>query len=89
MANEAGAAGAPMSTVDACSWDFTLRPAIGWGDQDGVQKPTAGWLSALAVFEPHWQARVCVYGGEGTVGGGKERQPAGCARSAGWQPVCR
>jgi tocopherol cyclase len=24
----------------------------------GSQKATAGWLSALAVFEPHWQVRV-------------------------------
>ena len=26
----------------------------------GQQRPTAGWLAALPVFEPHWQVRHCV-----------------------------
>jgi tocopherol cyclase len=54
-AQEAGAPGQPLSTVDNCSWDFTVQPMYGWGGQNTRQKPTAGWLSVLSVFEPHWQ----------------------------------
>jgi hypothetical protein len=39
------------------------QPLIGWGAEGGDQKPTAGWLSVLSVFEPHWQARLA--GGRG------------------------
>lgn len=58
VSSEAGATGAPMSTVDACSWEFSVRPVHGWGDSGATSKPTAGWLSLLAVFEPHWQVRL-------------------------------
>jgi tocopherol cyclase len=52
---EAGATGVLPSTVDSCRWAFSVRPVVGWGDTDGRQKATAGWLAALPVFEPHWQ----------------------------------
>jgi hypothetical protein len=59
VASESGAAGPPMSTVPSCSWALSITPKVGWGaaGAGGVwgQKATAGWLSALAVFEPHWQ----------------------------------
>jgi hypothetical protein len=61
IASEAGAAGAPMSTVQNCSWAFKINPLTGWGDAAGGAvksgKATAGWLSVLSVFEPHWQVR--------------------------------
>lgn len=55
VSNETGAAGAPMSTVPSCTWDFKIQPISGWGPEGGSQKATAGWLSVLSVFEPHWQ----------------------------------
>jgi tocopherol cyclase len=55
MAQESSAPGQALSTVDSCSWDFTVEPVYGWGSQSGRQQATAGWLSMLAVFEPHWQ----------------------------------
>ena len=33
-----------------------IVPLTGWGGvEGGPQKATAGWLSVLSVFEPHWQ----------------------------------
>jgi tocopherol cyclase len=56
ISNEAGTSGAPLSTVSSCSWDLEIRPMTGWGGENGgPQKATAGWLSVLSVFEPHWQ----------------------------------
>jgi len=64
VAAESGAAGAPMSTVQSCSWAFRVSPTVGWGSAAGAGgggggtqsgKATAGWLSVLSVFEPHWQ----------------------------------
>jgi hypothetical protein len=53
-------AGRPLSTVDNCSWSLTLQPIYGWGDTSArSQKATAGWLSVLSVFEPHWQVIGC------------------------------
>lgn len=55
-------------TVPSCSWAFSMIPRVGWGDsptaaarpQGGTsQKATAGWLSMLSVFEPHWQVCAC------------------------------
>jgi tocopherol cyclase len=50
-----GAAGTLPSTVDSCSWAFSIKPISGWGEAGGVQRATAGWLATLPVFEPHWQ----------------------------------
>jgi hypothetical protein len=61
VASEAGAAGRPMSSVQSCSWAFKVSPVVGWGDAAGAAsggKATAGWLSVLSVFEPHWQASL-------------------------------
>ncbi|KAI8472481.1 MAG: tocopherol cyclase-domain-containing protein [Monoraphidium minutum] len=61
VAAESGAAGAPMSTVQNCSWQLRMNPVTGWGEPGGggggagSGKATAGWLSVLSVFEPHWQ----------------------------------
>jgi tocopherol cyclase len=41
-----------------CDFDFCVDPLCGWGDVDGVQKSTGGWLSSYAVFEPHWQVTM-------------------------------
>lgn len=62
--NTAGASGDLKSTVASCRWAFSVRPIVGWGDVDGPQRATAGWLAALPVFEPHWQ--VLMAHGEGT-----------------------
>ena len=58
--SEEGATGFLPSTVDSCEWSFTVEPQCGWGDVGGRQRPTAGWLAALPVFEPHWQVRNSV-----------------------------
>lgn len=52
------APGGLQSTVNACAWEFDLQPVYGWGDAQGKQKATAGWLAALPVFEPHWQVMM-------------------------------
>lgn len=36
-------------------WQYAIQPIYGWGDQDGPQQSTAGWLSYLPIFEPGWQ----------------------------------
>ena len=56
---EVGTAGAPMSTVPNASWALSIKPVSGWGRADGnaTQRATAGWLSVLPIFEPHWQVR--------------------------------
>jgi hypothetical protein len=41
------------------AWAFSVSPRAGWGgDAQAKQRATAGWLAALPVFEPHWQART-------------------------------
>lgn len=35
VAREEGAAGDLKSTVDSCSWAFSVRPEAGWGDAAG------------------------------------------------------
>ncbi|MGB8701321.1 MAG: tocopherol cyclase family protein, partial [Thermosynechococcaceae cyanobacterium] len=36
-------------------WQFALEPIYGWGNPQGVQQSTAGWLSQFQIFEPGWQ----------------------------------
>ena len=55
VACEEGSSGKLESTVDKCSWEFQIEPSSGWGDFQGRQRSTAGWLASLPVFEPHWQ----------------------------------
>jgi tocopherol cyclase len=38
-----------------CRWCYRTVPVYGWGDAAGWQQSTAGWLSALPIFEPGWQ----------------------------------
>lgn len=38
-----------------CRWQYAIQPVYGWGDAEGSQKSTAGWLSYLPIFEPGWQ----------------------------------
>ena len=44
-------------SVDRCQWCFDVKGVTGWGDVDKSQKPTAGWLATLPVFEPGWQVK--------------------------------
>ena len=45
--------------VSVVEWDFRVRAVAGYGgDRDRPQLSTAGWLSALPVFEPHYQVLV-------------------------------
>lgn len=44
--------------VCTCDFDFHVVPLCGWGDVDGTQKSTAGWLASFEVFEPHWQVTM-------------------------------
>ena len=46
-----------------CRWEFCIEPLAGWGPPER-QQSTAGWLSALPIFEPHWQ--VLLAHGEAT-----------------------
>jgi tocopherol cyclase len=64
VAREEGAAGDLRSTVPTCRWEFSIQPRYGWGAADRKQQSTAGWLSALPIFEPHWQ--VLMAHGEAT-----------------------
>ena len=52
---------------EICDFDFEVDPLCGWGDVDGDQKSTAGWLSYFAVFEPHWQVTMADARATGTV----------------------
>ncbi len=57
-ADSATAGPGPASGVPRASWAFSVKPRAGWGGgSDAQQRSTAGWLAALPVFEPHWQAR--------------------------------
>ena len=41
----------------SASWCYTIAPKLGWGGgSEAKQYSTAGWLAALPVFEPHYQA---------------------------------
>jgi tocopherol cyclase len=48
-------AGALPASVPYVYWAFTVKPVYGWGNAGELQQSTAGWLSALPVFGPHWQ----------------------------------
>ncbi|XP_057959415.1 tocopherol cyclase, chloroplastic [Malania oleifera] len=50
-----------VETVKTARWEYSTRPVYGWGNVESKQKPTAGWLAAFPVFEPHWQ--ICMAGG--------------------------
>jgi len=76
VACEAGAAGDLPSTVGSARWAFSVRPVSGWGAAGERQRATAGWLAALPVFEPHWQARGARRRGAG-------RRPAATAMRCG------
>lgn len=41
-----------------CTYDMTISPIAGWGDEELGQKSTAGWLASYKVFEPHWQVTM-------------------------------
>ena len=41
-----------------CTYDMTITPISGWGDDELGQKSTAGWLASYQVFEPHWQVTM-------------------------------
>lgn len=36
-------------------WDYQIQPIDGWGPRGRSPQSTAGWLSALPIFEPGWQ----------------------------------
>ncbi|HEY9824474.1 MAG TPA: tocopherol cyclase family protein [Stenomitos sp.] len=36
-------------------WQYQVQPVYGWGDPQGPQQSTAGWLSQFQMFEPGWQ----------------------------------
>ena len=40
-------------------WDITVTPVRGWGGGVGAKMVSpAGWMTALPVFEPHWQVTM-------------------------------
>lgn len=73
VASEGSAAGDLKSTVPHCEWAFGIRPRVGWGDQSGRQRATAGWLASLPVFEPHWQVLMAHGEATGWIEWGGER----------------
>jgi tocopherol cyclase len=38
-----------------CRWCYRTTPVYGWGNVQGFQRSTGGWLSFLPIFEPGWQ----------------------------------
>lgn len=58
---EEGVRPGPESSVGVCEWEFEVEPLIGYGNKDGPQRSTAGWLASFPVFEPHWQV-LCAHG---------------------------
>jgi tocopherol cyclase len=36
-------------------WQYQVQPIYGWGNANGPQQSTAGWLSPFQIFEPGWQ----------------------------------
>lgn len=36
-------------------WQYRIEPVYGWGNANLPAQSTAGWLSALQIFEPGWQ----------------------------------
>ncbi len=38
-----------------CRWQYNIQPIYGWGNQGNLQQSTAGWMSAMQIFEPGWQ----------------------------------
>ncbi|CAI7846913.1 unnamed protein product [Closterium sp. NIES-54] len=48
----------PILPSSIVRWRYEVTPIDGWGPRGGTQLSTAGWLSALPAFEPHWQ--VCM-----------------------------
>jgi len=64
--------GSIPETVPSCSWAFSTAPAQGYGEAS-EQKSTAGWLSALPIFEPHWQIVMADGRSSGWVDWGGER----------------
>ena len=45
----------PTTGDYAASWQYAIQPLYGWGTPGRLQQSTAGWLSALHIFEPGWQ----------------------------------
>ncbi|HBL09960.1 MAG TPA: tocopherol cyclase [Cyanobacteria bacterium UBA11162] len=43
------------ATNSSCRWQYEIKPIYGWGNQNGLQQSTAGWLSYFQIFEPGWQ----------------------------------
>lgn len=43
------------ATGQTAVWQYQIRPVYGWGPPNQAQRSTAGWLSALPIFEPGWQ----------------------------------
>ncbi|MEA5535984.1 tocopherol cyclase family protein [Crocosphaera sp. XPORK-15E] len=43
------------ATKNYCRWCYEIEPIDGWGNRNFSQKPTAGWLSFLPIFDPGWQ----------------------------------
>ena len=54
--DESSVRGDLPSTETTARWAYSTRFVYGWGDTGRPQQATAGWLAALPVFEPHWQA---------------------------------
>ena len=50
-----------------CEFDMSFAPLCGWGDRDGEQKSTAGWLASFSVFEPQWQVTLADARATGSV----------------------
>jgi len=61
------------NTVSECKWAFSTRPTQGYGSEEEKQRSTAGWLSALPIFEPHWQILMADGRSDGWIEWGGKR----------------
>ncbi|MEM8677634.1 MAG: tocopherol cyclase family protein [Cyanobacteria bacterium P01_G01_bin.67] len=43
------------SRNEYCRWKYQIKPIYGWGNVHQPQQSSAGFLSALPIFEPGWQ----------------------------------
>jgi tocopherol cyclase len=39
-------------------WCYEIKPIYGWGQPQGLQRATAGWLSYLPIADPGWQVLI-------------------------------
>mmetsp|Transcript_55709 Transcript_55709/g.82925 ORF Transcript_55709/g.82925 Transcript_55709/m.82925 type:complete len:394 (-) Transcript_55709:236-1417(-) len=72
------------TTVTTVDYDFSIESLVGWGGGYGDrQYSVAGWLSALPLFDPHYQVLISRGVASGYVHVSKKSIAAGSSTSSG------